>query len=403
MNIFLLSPGLGVYSVQLAQGLSTKDRVTIALNDTDAFNLKSEFPDFFTNSRFETIALPHYAFPNPRKFLQVLQIFRKIVHHKTGIIHILVSGTYIESFLAVWLARKTGYPLVATLHDTKVHPGDFVRLHSTWLNFKALELCSQIIVHGEHLANDLINSFGIDKRYIKTIPHGNYDIYLKAKDAQIAAQPNPGQILLFGRMKKYKGLDILARATPMIAEKIPNLKVILAGQGPELDRLGPQLSSNPYFEIHNRYIPAGEVAELFSKSSLVVIPYIEASQSGPLHLAYTFGRPVVATEVGAIPESLNNGGEGLLVPPNNPEALADAIIKILQNPDRAARFGRAGRRKADTQLDWATRIGEMTREAYQTAMMIQHGKIDYPGMNSKKRWHRIKANYYRELGNDRKR
>jgi glycosyltransferase involved in cell wall biosynthesis len=385
--------------VELAQALGRKDCVIIALNDKDEYQLRTEFPAFFENASFETIPVSHFAFPDPRQFFQGLLTYWKIIRHKTDILHVLMSGTYPESYLSLWMARKTGLPLVATLHDTRLHPGDFASLRSIWLHFRVLELCSQVIVHGQHMADHLLTQFGIDERVINVIPHGNYDIYLKAGETSPASNPEPGRVLLFGRMKKYKGLDVVIRAAPIVAEKIPNLKIILAGRGEELNRFEPQLKNNPFFEIRNKYVPVREVAELFSSSSLVVIPYIEASQSGPLHLAYTWGRPVVASRVGAIPESLSHGREGLLVPPNDPRALANAMIEVLGNPDLSLRLGRSARIKADKELNWEGVISEKVRIVYQRAIEMQRKKISYPGIGAKERWKRAKDYYYRTLRN----
>jgi glycosyltransferase involved in cell wall biosynthesis len=391
--------GLGVYSVQLAQALGKKDCVIIALNDKDEYQLRTEFPAFFENALFRTIPVPHFAFPDPRQSFQALLTCWRIFRHKTDVLHVLIGSIYPESYLSLWMAHKMGLPLVATLHDTRLHPGDFLSLRSTWLELHALELCSQVIVHGQHMANDLMTHFGIDERVINVIPHGNYDIYLKAEGASPASGPEPGQVLLFGRIKKYKGLDVVIDATPIVAEKIPNLKIIIAGRGEELNRFEPQLKDNPFFEIHNRYVPAREVGELFSSSSLVVIPYIEASQSGPLHLAYTWGRPVVASSVGAIPESLRHGMEGLLVPPNDPRALAVGMIKVLRNTDLARNLGRSARIKAEKELNWEGDISEKVRIVYQRAIEMQRKKISYPGIGAKERWNRAKDDYYRTVRN----
>lgn len=399
MNFFLFSIGLGVYSVQLAQALGTRDRVVIALNDRDGNQLRTEFPAFFENASFNIIFVPHFVFPDPRQFFQALSTYWRIIRHKTDVIHVLMSGTFPESYLALWMARKTGLPLVATLHDTGLHPGDFASLRSIWLHFRALELCSQVIVHGQHMANHLLTEFGMDERIINVIPHGNYDIYLKTGVVSPASVPEPGQVLLFGRMKKYKGLDVVIDAAPIVAEKIPNLKIIIAGRGEELDRFEPQLKTKPFFEIRNKYVPAREVAELFSSSSLLVIPYIEASQSGPLHLAYTWGRPVVASRVGAIPESLRHGTEGLLVPPNDPRGLADAMINVLRNPDLALKLGRSARIKAEKELNWEGEISKKVRIVYQKAIEMQKNKISYPGIGAKKRWKRARDYYHRILRN----
>ena len=87
-----------------------------------------------------------------------------------------------------------------------------------------------------------------------------------------------------------------------------------------------QNSEEPNFIVYNYRIPYKEGAELFQRCSVVALPYIDASQSGVIPTAYGFKKPVVVTEVGAIPEIVGDGITGFIVPPRNPEALAEAIV-----------------------------------------------------------------------------
>jgi len=397
MNISLFSMGLGVYFIQLAVGLKKTENVAFALYEQEALQIREDFPTFLQNVKFGILPVAHHRFFDPRKYLQAYYAYRFFIRHNSDVIHVSLSGTYLEAFLSLWLAHKSGIPIVGTVHDTRFHPGDSARYHSVRLHLKVLEMCSQIIVHGHHMAADLIHLWGFDENIINIIPHGNYDIYLQASDNSHSLDPKPGQVLLFGRMKRYKGLKVLIRAAPIVAAHVPNLKIILAGRGEELNRIHSQLSSNPLFEIRNRYIPVDEVANLFSSSEMVVIPYIEASQSGPLHLAYTFGKAVVATKVGAISESLTHGREGLLIPTNDHRALAKAMIEIMINPNLSKRMGQSARNKAETELNWQGTISEKSKIVYQKAIEMHRKKIFYPGIGTKRRLKRVKDYYYQVL------
>ena len=90
------------------------------------------------------------------------------------------------------------------------------------------------------------------------------------------------------------------------------------------------------------YVPVDGVAPLLDSARVVVTPYIRATQSRVAHLAYTFGRPVVATTVGDLPEAVQDGVTGFLVEPGNSEQLACAMCKLLADPQLAARLGAAG-------------------------------------------------------------
>lgn len=398
MKIFLfsISDGLGQYYVQLAHGLAAKDPVTVALHGPEADELLTEFPEFFQKAQFHSLAVPHYGFPDPRKIWQAYRVHRAITRNKPDVLHISLGGLFTEAFPILWFAHQSGLPMVATVHDPWYHLGDFPPLRHAWLICKVQEWCSQLIVHGWQLAQNLITGMGMDERLISVVPRGNNDIYLQAKWIPPLSVPVPGRVLFFGRMLKYKGLDVLVQAAKLVAGKVPTLKIVLAGRGEELDRLQPQLQSNSHFEIHNQWIRGREVPSFFSSASLVVVPYLEATQSGPLHLAFTFGRPVVATRVGAIPESVENGREGLLVPPNDPKALAEAMIQVLNNPELARQLGRTARRKAETELNWAGEIGEKTRAVYHKAMELKKNGVTYPGIGFKARWERVKEYYHQQ-------
>ena len=337
---------------------------------------------------------------DPRKLVQTLKIYRTIKRSKPDIIHILLSGMSSDSFLALQMLHYSGIPMICTLHDTALHPGDYSQLHHVWFQVKVMELCSRVIVHGQHMVGDLLEYYGFDERSIDVIPHGNYDIYFSTDGLGPDTTPEKSSVLFFGRMKKYKGLDILIQAAEIVAREVPDLKIRVAGRGEELDRVLDKLKARPYFEVHNHFLSSSEVAGFFALSSLVVIPYTEASQSGPLHVAYSYGRPVVASRVGAIPESLTHGQEGLLVPPGNPEALARAMIKLLRDPQLARQMGKAGKIKSETELNWAKGIGDQTREAYLKAIEMKKNKISYPGIDPARRWKQIRKFYYSQAGND---
>jgi glycosyltransferase involved in cell wall biosynthesis len=105
---------------------------------------------------------------------------------------------------------------------------------------------------------------------------------------------------------------------------------------------------------------------LFGRARVVVTPYRRASQSGVVHLAYTFDRPVVASAVGDIPDVVDDGATGLLVPPDDPAALADALVRLLTDAEEADRMGAAGARWLAREASWE-RVAERVEEGLQKA------------------------------------
>ena len=150
------------------------------------------------------------------------------------------------------------------------------------------------------------------------------------------------QILFFGRIWKYKGLEYLIRAQPMITAAFPEARIVIAGAGEDFEPYRRQMAHPDRFIIRNHFIEPAERDELFRQASIVVLPYIEATQSGVVPLAYACAKPVIATRTGALSEAVEDGRTGLLVPPADSAALARAVIELLGDPARRQVMGRPG-------------------------------------------------------------
>ena len=101
-----------------------------------------------------------------------------------------------------------------------------------------------------------------------------------------------------------------------------------------------------YIQIYDGYIPDQEVEKFFAASDIVVLPYISATQSGIVQIAYGFEKPVVVTNVGGLPEVVKNGKTGYVVEAENSGAIAQAIIRFFESDNRKA-FESAIQEEAD--------------------------------------------------------
>jgi starch synthase len=155
-------------------------------------------------------------------------------------------------------------------------------------------------------------------------------------------QPHPSRqksvILYFGRIEPYKGLEVLLRAFLAIQESLRTWKLVVAGIG-DLP-ISFVKGAGKHIEIRNHYIPDPAVARLMDAASIVVLPYTSASQSGVVALAQAFRRPVIATDVGGMPEAIVQGKTGLLVPPGDEAKLARAIRTLALDPRLRAQMER---------------------------------------------------------------
>ena len=195
---------------------------------------------------------------------------------------------------------------------------------------------------------------------------------LSSAGPEVAIAERGKRLLFFGRIWEYKGLEYLIRAEPLISERIPDVEIVIAGRGEDFEKYRRMMVNPSRFEIHNQNIPEALVAEFFSEASVVVLPYVDASQSGVVPVAYSFARPVVATSVGGLPAVVEDGVTGLLVPPRDVHALADAIVTLLENEDLRHKMGAAGRHKLDR--EWAPEvIGPQHIDVYQRALQSRRG------------------------------
>jgi glycosyltransferase involved in cell wall biosynthesis len=141
---------------------------------------------------------------------------------------------------------------------------------------------------------------------------------------------------------------------------------MIAGQGEDFSRYARMMVHPERFIVHNEFISEERTAEYFQRASVVVLPYIEASQSGVIPLAYSAGKPVVATKVGGLPEMVEHGRTGYLVEPRDVQGLAEAVVKLLRNRELRRQMGANGKNKIEAECAPAA-IARQTIGVYRRA------------------------------------
>jgi glycosyltransferase involved in cell wall biosynthesis len=174
------------------------------------------------------------------------------------------------------------------------------------------------------------------KRSLKTF-HPIYEIFkgenLSKQKAQKRLGVSGNTILFFGYIRPYKGLEYLLKALPPVLKKI-DITLVVAGEFWEekekYQKLIKELKIEKKVKIFDRYIANEEIASFFTACDLLVTPYSSATGTGVTRIALAFGKPIVGTAVGDIPEVVPHERRGLIVPPKNPEAIAGAILRCYQ-------------------------------------------------------------------------
>ena len=197
---------------------------------------------------------------------------------------------------------------------------------------------------------------------VVVIPHGDESVFLPGTAVTPVAD-TPPKALFFGTWTTYKGIDALVGAFARVRKAMPEAELTMAGAVGNVDFSSIEARTRRIGGVTLKpgYVPMPEVADLLGSHRVVVVPYVRANQSGVAHLAHTFGRPVVATQVGDLPDVVVEGKTGWLVEPGDEEALAEAIVAALSDPDEAARRGSLGMSSLSTRGSWK-QIGQTVAE-----------------------------------------
>jgi glycosyltransferase involved in cell wall biosynthesis len=210
-----------------------------------------------------------------------------------------------------------------------------------------------VLVLGQRSRRQLLRAWPEAGR-VEVIPHGDERIFLR--DGVATPDRCPPRVLLFGTLTWYKGADLLLDAFQLVRAALPEAELVIAGavaRDVDFDGLARRASEIGGVTLRPGYVPSDRVAELFGGARVVVAPYRIANQSGVVHLAQSFGRPVVATDVGDLREAVLHEQTGLLVPADDPPAFAAALTRLLRDPDGAARLGRVGEQRLAAEASWA--------------------------------------------------
>ena len=256
-------------------------------------------------------------------------------------------------------------PLVLTVHDTNPFNGNptgrlqRVGAHAAFAAFDRLIVHTgqgraRLLAHGESAARVVL------------MPHG----LLGEAPPSTAPDPMDGErtFVLFGKMKPYKGIDLLIEAfAGMPPELRAQSRLRIVGK-PYMDlaplqRSAAALGVADRVAFEPRFVADEEVAGLFAPGTVAAFPYREIEASGVLGLAITHGRPILATRLGGFTESVEDGVHGLLVPPEDTAALSAAMARLVSDRDFAAACAAHVRRLTATVPTWR-QIARSTADLY---------------------------------------
>lgn len=230
----------------------------------------------------------------------------------------------------------------------------------------------KIVVHSKKQKQTLVGR-GEDPDDVIVIPHGAYGVF--GSHEEVDRPPIPNNLLFFGNVVPPKGIDTLIESVPLVKREIPDVTLTIAGSGQIPDRSKRIIEEHPEsFDVHNYFVPNEEVKEFYAQAEVVVLPYRDQGgtkgHSGALSTAFSFGKPVVASTAGEFPEQVRDGGCGLTVPPEDPERLAEAIVRVLRDEEMKREMGENSLRMAE-RLSWDN-IADQHMKVYED--LLQYAK-----------------------------
>jgi glycosyltransferase involved in cell wall biosynthesis len=229
---------------------------------------------------------------------------------------------------------------------------------------KLLAEMDAVVVHSEHGARRLTTDFGVPGEKLEVIPHGAFE-YLTRQPDEVSLPEELREvegpvIMAFGLIRPYKGTDVLLEAFSRVSGA--ELWIVGMPRMPmdELRALAERAPGTVRFV--DRFIGDPEIPAYMRRADLVVLPYRNIEQSGVLYTALAFGRPLVLSDVGGFTE-IGSQGAARVVPPEDPEALAEALNELLADEHERERLGQGALALAEGPSSW-DEIGRRTVELY---------------------------------------
>lgn len=254
----------------------------------------------------------------PLQFIQTLKYIKKL---EPDIIHFLWSHPVV--ILLLPFLKK--YNIAFTVHDPLLHAGEssFV---AEFIQKQIIKKSNLLFIHGEKNKLILERKYRLEDQLVESINHGELGFWTPQK------KKFNKTALFFGRIREYKGLNILVEAFLLALKEDPDINLIICGEG-EIGSLKKVINGESKIKLVNRYIEHDEIESYFSKADFLVLPYTNATQSGVIPMAFSLRKTCIATDVGGISDMIEDNVNGLLIKPNDANALKKSILRLCSSSE----------------------------------------------------------------------
>lgn len=318
---FLQGPAMNIQQIHQHSGLFKATDIYPEFNKLNGFIDLSKCYVLNTSGRLWTL----------KSFWTHMLLLLFLIRNKFDVIHLAWPPNLYEFILYVLRKR-----MILTVHDPIPHSSlntSIVRLRRKF----AFSLVPRFILLNKAQRQEFQDYYHIDGSRI-TDGQLSCCTYLHiVKPATVNIPLKKSYVLFAGKISAYKGLDYLLPAIEIVHRSCPDCQLLVAGGGKYHFDISKYLSLG-YIDIRNRFIPDSELVALIQNCAFMVCPYTDATQSGVVMSAFAFNKPVIATNVGGLPEMVSHKRYGLIVPPKDVDALAESITFLWQHPNTVAHF-----------------------------------------------------------------
>ena len=295
------------------------------------------------------------AYPEFRKYADFIDIDKFYIANTSGnlwqlkafwtnflLLLFLIRGSYdaihlawppnIYEFFIYFLRRK----MLLTVHDPFPHSGldtFIVRLRRK----VAFWLIPRLIILNKAQRNEFLTYYRLAEHRVINSQLSSYTFLQKVTPDYSQVGENGSYILFAGKISPYKGLDYLLPAMEQVHQQCPDCKLTVAGGGKYHFDIS-HYQSLEYIDIRNRFIPDRELVALIRNCAFMVCPYTDATQSGVIMSAFAFNKPVIATNVGGLPEMVKHEQYGLIIQEKDANTLAESITMLWQHPEKLQHY-----------------------------------------------------------------
>jgi len=272
------------------------------------------------------------------------------------------AHTWYGNLAGFWAKELYGLPLVSTVHSLEpLRPwkreqlGNAYNL-SLWMEKTGIENSDRVLAVSKEMRDDILKHFTIPEEKV-TVLHNGIDLNKYKNRGKGDALAKYGvdfpYILFVGRLSRQKGITVLIDAMERLKQ---NMKLVILASSPDTPEIENEVAESVKGKDNivwiNKMLPENELIQFYSNASLFACPSIY-EPFGIINLeAMACNVPVVASAVGGIKEVVVDGETGLLVSPDKPQELADAMDELLGDKDMCRRLGENGRRRVETMFSW---------------------------------------------------